>query len=98
MTTGEVLFTKGLPSPVSTDAYWPHWVDPSYEYHAFARGPDGFVWTYLKNVLVQIDPAHATVQVVGKIEPVGWPTFVGGDLYLAGSEQLRRVRDVVRGS
>ena len=31
VTTGEVCFTKDLPSPVSTDAYWPHWVDPSYQ-------------------------------------------------------------------
>ena len=48
--TGEILFTKRLPSPISTDASWPHWVDPSYEYHALVRGPDGFVWTYLKDV------------------------------------------------
>ena len=32
VSTGEVLFRKTLPWPVSTDAYWPHWVDPSYEY------------------------------------------------------------------
>ena len=91
---GEVLFTKDLPSPVSTDAYWPHWVDPSYEYHAFVLGPDGFVWTYLKDVLVRIDPKDASVHVVGKIDPVGWPTFVGRDVYLSGSEQLRRIRNI----
>lgn len=96
VTTGEVLFTKRLPSPVSTDAYWPHWVDPSYEYHAFARGPDGFVWTYLEDVLVRIDPKDASVRVVGRVEPVGWPTFVGRDVYLAGSEQLRRIRSVAQ--
>jgi hypothetical protein len=94
VTTGEVFFTKDLPSPVSTDAYWPHWVDPSYEYLAFVRGPDGFVWTYLKDVLVRIDPKDAGVHVVGKIDPVGWPTFVGRDLYLAGNEQLRRIRNI----
>ena len=92
VTTGEVLFRKALPSPVSIDAYWPHWVDPSYEYNAFVRGPDGFVWTYLKDVLVRIDPKDASVHVVGKIDPVGWPTFVGNDLYLSGPEQLRRIR------
>jgi hypothetical protein len=95
LTTGERLFTKPLPSPVSVDAYWPHWLDPSYEYHAFVRGPDGLVWTYLKDVLVRIDPKDASVQVVGKIDSVGWPTWVGRDLYLAGSEQLRRIRNVV---
>lgn len=97
VTTGEVLFTKRLPSPVSTDAYWPHWVDPSYEYHAFAHGPDGSVWTYLKNVLVRIDPKDASVRVVGKVDPVGWPTFVGRDVYFSGSEQLRRIRRIVGG-
>ena len=96
VTKGEVLFTKDLPSPVSTDAYWPHWVDPSYEYHAFMLGPDGFVWTYLKQVLVRIDPKDATVHVVGKVDPVGWPTFVGRDLYLSGFEQLRRVRNLAQ--
>jgi hypothetical protein len=94
VTTGEVVFTKELPSPVSTDAYWPHWVDPSYEYHAFTLGPDGFVWTYLKDVLVRIDPKDASVHVVGRIDPVGWPTFVGRDVYLSGSEQLRRIRNL----
>jgi hypothetical protein len=63
VTTGEVLFTKRLPSPVSTDADWPHRVDPSYECHAFARGPDGFVCTYLENVLVRIDPAQAAARL-----------------------------------
>jgi hypothetical protein len=91
---GEVLFTKDLPSPVSTDDHWPHWLDPSYEYHAFALGPDGFVWTYLKDVLVRINPTDARVHVIGKIDPVGWPTFVGRDLYLSGHEQLRRIRNI----
>ena len=95
VTAGEMLFTKELPSPISIDDYWPHWVDPSYEYLAFARGPDGFVWTYLRNVLVRIDPKDASVNVVGKIDPVGWPTFVGNDLYFAGTEQLRRIRNIV---
>ena len=95
VTTGQVLFTKDLPSPVSVDDHWPHWVDPSYEYNAFVRGPDGFVWTYLKNVLVRIDPKDARVHVVGKIDPVGWPTFVGRDGYFSGPEQLRRIRSIV---
>ena len=95
VTTGQVLFTKGLPSPVSVDSYWPHWVDPSYEYLAFVHGPDGFVWTYLKDVLVRIDPKDASVHVVGKVDPVGWPTFVGNDVYFSGPEQLRRIRNLV---
>ena len=96
VTMGQVLFNKGLPSPVSVDSYWPHWVDPSYEYLAFVRGPDGFVWTYLKDVLVRINPKDASVHVVGKVDPVGLPTFVGNDVYFSGSEQLRRIRNIVR--
>lgn len=95
VTNGELLFTKGLPSPVSIDTSWPHWVDPSYEYHAFGRGPDGFVWTSLKDVLVRIDPKDGGVRVVGRLDPVGWPTFVGRDLYLSGHESLRRIRNIV---
>jgi len=93
--TGEVLFRKTLPWRVSVDDHWPHWVDPSYEYLSFARGPDGFIWTYLKDVLVRIDPKDAAVHVVGKIAPVGSPTFVGNDLYFSGSESLRRIRGIV---
>jgi hypothetical protein len=95
VTKGEVLFRKTLPSPVSTDAYWPHWVDPSYEYASLTHGPDGFIWTCLRDVLVRIDPKDASVHVVGRIAPVGHPTFVGNDIYLSGSERLRRIRNVV---
>jgi hypothetical protein len=96
VTGSNVLFTKDLPSPVSVDSHWPHWVDPSYEYLAFVRGPDGFVWTYLRDALVRIDPKDASVHVVGKIDPVGWPTFVGNDVYFSGSEKLRQIRNIVR--
>jgi len=92
--TGEVLFHKTLPWRVSVDDYWPHWVDPSYEYLSLTRGPDGFVWTYLKDVLVRIDPKDAGVHVVGRIDPPGRPTFVGRDLYLSGTEQLRRICNI----
>jgi hypothetical protein len=44
--------------------------------------------------LVRIDPHDARIHVVGKIDPVGSPCFVGKDLYLSGSEQLRRIRRV----
>ena len=95
VTTGEILFRKTLSSRVSTDAYWPHWVDPSYVYEHLTLGPDGFVWTFLQDVLVRIDPNDARIHVVGKIDPVGYPTFVGDDVYFSGSEQLRRIRNIV---
>lgn len=95
--TGATLFTKPLPWPVSIDDYWPHWVDPSYEYLDMVPGPDRVFWTFLKNVLVRIDPKDASVHVVGKIDPVGFPTFVGRDLYFSGPEQLGRIRGIAGG-
>ncbi len=50
LTIGEVAFRKDLPSPVSINSHWPHWVDPSHQHNAFVRGPDDFAWTYLKDV------------------------------------------------
>jgi hypothetical protein len=70
-------------------------VDPSFEYLDLTHGPDGFVWTYLNDVLVRIDPQDTSVHVVGRIEPLGRPTFVGHDVYFSGPEQLRRIRNVV---
>ncbi len=58
-------------------------------------GPDDFMWTYLRNVLVRIDPKDARVHVVGRVDPVGWPTFVGNDVYFSGPEPLRRIRTLV---
>jgi len=94
--SGQVLFRKMLPSRVSTDAHWPHWVDPSYVYEHLTLAPDGFVWTYLQDVLVRIDPADAHVHVVGKIDPIGYPTFTDNDVYFSGSEVLRRIRSIDR--
>jgi len=48
----------------------------------------------LKDVLVRIDPRDARVHVVGKVDPVGYSTFAGNDLYLSGSEKLRRIRNI----
>jgi hypothetical protein len=47
--------------------------------------------------LVRIDPEDARIHVVGKVDPVGQPTFVGNDLYFSGSEQVRRLRNVAKG-
>ena len=96
VTTGEVLLRKALPWPVGTDPYWPHWVDPSYEVLALVPGPKGMLWTYLKDVFVRIDPKDLSVHVIGKMEQPGWPTFIGNDVYFSGSEQLRRIRNIVK--
>jgi len=61
----------------------------------FRMGPDGHVWTYLKDVLVRIDPKDARVRVVGRVEKGGRMAFAGRDVYLAGTPTLRRIRGVV---
>lgn len=95
--TGDVLFRKVLPWPVSSERprWYRCWVDSQEEYYDLVRGPDGFAWTWLKNVLVRIDPKDARVHVVGRIDRLGLPTFVGNDVYLSGIEALRRIRNVV---
>ncbi|MEK6706275.1 MAG: hypothetical protein AABZ06_10845 [Bdellovibrionota bacterium] len=95
VSTGEVLFRKALPSALTSDRYWPHWLDPSYEHLALVHGSDGFVWAWLNDVLVRIDPKDASIHVVGRVDPPGYPTFVGNDLYFSGPEQLRRIRNIV---
>ena len=95
--TGDVLFRKALPWPVSSQRrhWYGCWVDSQEEYYDLVRGPDGFAWTWLKNVLVRINPKDASVHVVGKIDRLGLPTFVGNDVYFSGIEQLRRIRNIV---
>jgi len=59
----------------------------------YRLGPDGCVWTFLPGrVLVRIDPADATVRVVGKVSPPGRIAFAGEYIYLSGTTALRRVR------
>jgi len=91
ITTGDVLFRKTLPWPVSENRWYRRWdKDPD-----FVRGPDGFVWTFLKDVLVRIDPKDAGVHVAGRIDAPGRPTFVGNDIYFTGTQHLRRIRNTV---
>jgi len=52
ITTGDVLFRKTLPWPVSENRRYRRWDEAP----DFVCGPDGFVWTFLKDVLVRIRP------------------------------------------
>jgi hypothetical protein len=102
-----LLKTESLGEPPRGVNVWKRWMVPNldgqtwdvlevyFTHESLTRGPDGFVWTYLKDVLVRINPQDATVHVVGPIAPVGYPTFVGQELYLFGPEQSRRIRNVV---
>ncbi|MHB8898662.1 MAG: NHL repeat-containing protein [Thermoguttaceae bacterium] len=86
--SGEILFRKKLPRSL----VFP-WTEGVTQWD-YARGPDGNVYTYLGNVLVRIRPASAEVEVLGSLRRVGCFCFVGSDLYLAGDEPVRRLKDI----
>jgi len=89
--SGEVFFRKKLPRSLQFA-----WSQGTTRWD-YQRGPDGFVWTTLGEVLVRIDPRDARVHVVGRIVPQGKFVFVGKDLYLAGAEELRHIANIVPG-
>jgi hypothetical protein len=59
--------------------------------YSFRRGPKGYLWCFLGEVLVRIDPRDAQVEVLGRLRP-SQLAFVGEDVYAAGSDHLQRVR------
>jgi hypothetical protein len=63
---------------------------------AFRPGPDGQIWTFLGDALVRIRPDTGDVTPVGSVSSgAGDLAFAGTDLYLAGSNSLRRIRGIV---
>ncbi len=84
--TGEVAFRRKLPFPLPVGIG-----SNQMEPFDFRLGPDGKVWTFLSGVLIRIDPTDTAIEVLGKV-PGGRLAFSGGDLYLSGSNRLRRVR------
>jgi len=91
ITTGDVLFRKTLPWPVSEN----RWYRRRDKTPDFVPSPDGFVRAFLKNALVRINPKDASVHVAGRIDVPGSPTFVGNDVYFTGTHHLRRIRNIV---
>ena len=72
----------------------------------YRLGPDGKVWTFIDEVLVRIHPDDARIEVIGDLRFTNWHNprgpgriaFAGNDIYLAGYQELRRVRGIVTGS
>lgn len=89
-TARKLLFTKKLPfaMPIDIGGYQK---DP----WDFRMGPDGKVWTFIEYRLTRIDPADASLEFLGVIEPGGRMAFAGGDLFLGGKETLRCVRGLL---
>ena len=87
--TGAVLFNKKLPACLKFE-----WAQGTDKY-GFCKGPDGQLYTFLGDVLVRIDPADGRVTPIGKVDSAQM-VFQGRDLYLAGQEQLRRIKDLAQ--
>jgi len=61
-----------------------------------ALGPDGKVYIYLDNSIARISPAWGTIErLVQAAAPAGNLMFLGNDLYIYGSTNLRRVRGLI---
>ncbi|MBI4027233.1 MAG: PQQ-like beta-propeller repeat protein [Verrucomicrobia bacterium] len=93
--TGRVLWRKPLPSPDEPGKVRPRTSQRGHRYDLFA-GPDGKVYLWMQNRLIRIHPEDAFVEVLGEIGELGEFAFLGEDLYLAGTEAVRRVRAVTR--
>jgi hypothetical protein len=92
--SGKVFFTKEIPFCVPFD-----WWQGTGDWD-FLTGPDGFLWATVNDgktrAIARIDPRDASVQIVGKVNPLGHMAFVGNDLYLTGTTQIRRIDSIVK--
>jgi hypothetical protein len=86
--SGEVLFRKTLPFQVRE-------FPDTWGTGDFQKGPDGNIYGYAGSILFRIHPDDARVEAVGRVTP-GAIGFGGNDIYLGGSEHLRRIKDVVK--
>ncbi len=93
---GKVYFNKPIPWGIGFD--WGQGIEP----WGFATGSDGFIWATLTNtdgwkggVLVRIDPRNANIEVIGSTDRLGAIAFIGRDAYLAGTTEIRCLRNVV---
>jgi hypothetical protein len=84
--TGEILWRKRVPAPPVTG-----FSSVRRLRHAFRRGPQGYVWTFLGRTLVRIDPRDVRIEAVGRYEGEAKPiAFAVGDVYIAGGAGLLR--------
>jgi hypothetical protein len=79
--SGQVDFVRDVPTKFRGD---------------FRKGPDGAIWTFLGNVLIRIIPETAEIVLIGNAQAPGRIAFSGGDVYLAGDVNLRKIAGVIR--
>jgi hypothetical protein len=89
---GEVCWKKELPVPLPVRVG-----SNQMERWDWRVGPDGNIWTFMGSgegdTLVKIVPQTATIEAVCKFSP-GRLAFAPPDIYLSGTESLRRVKGV----
>jgi hypothetical protein len=88
--SGEILWTKSVPSPPVTAFSLVR-----RRAYSFRRGPEGFIWSFFDNTLVRIDPRNALVEAVGRLPAGARPAqlaFAQGKVYLAGGTHVRRIK------
>ncbi len=86
----KVAFRKTIPFPLPVQIG-----SNQREGWDFRLGPDGMIWTFIgKHVLVRIDPSDASIHPVGRVSVGGRIAFSGKDIYLGGTENLRRIKAV----
>ncbi len=85
---GRLIFRKDLPVslPVAIGSN-------QQEAWDFRLGPDGWIWTFVGNALVRMDPHSGHVQVAGRLSRTGCLAFAGDRVYLGGTTAVRRIRD-----
>lgn len=94
--SGEIFFRKRLPWSVGF-----RWAEGTRRWDYLA-GPDGHIWTTLgrggdannDSVLVRIDPSNGHVEIIGRLLPPGRMEFLGRDLYITGTTQIRRLKNI----
>jgi len=97
--SGTVVYRKRIAAPpISKNIS-----QPVAQHCGFQRGPDGCVWLLHMGRLARINPDDGSFEIVGKLVDsgsddgkqerlLGTMAFSGPDIYISGSEHLRRIR------
>jgi len=90
LASGAVEFVKRVPYDFGFDTG-----RNTYGTNEYRKGPDGWIWTYIGKTLVRIHPATVRIEVLGVVDQPGRIAFAGDDIYLASTEHLRRIAEIV---
>ena len=84
--SGKVLFQKKIPFRLAVGVK-----SNQREPFDYRLGPDGWVWTFINNRLVRINPDNAEIEVLGRVKRGGKIAFSGNDIYLSNDARLRKI-------